>query len=91
MNERMSMKIHKHSIWHIISMALGASLASEDRIAVCPQVNREVFGGRDRSRKIMATVYGVLTLHHPHISLMRSGLFLPLFLQLRKMKLREGK
>lgn len=91
MNERMSMKRHKYSMWCITSMPLGASLASEDRIALCSRVNREVFGGRDRSRKIMAAVYGVLTLCHHHISLMRPGLFLPLFLQLRKLRLRERK
>lgn len=91
MNERMRMKMHKYSIWYITSMPLGASLASEDRIAICSRVNHEVFGGRDRSRKKMAAVYGVLTLCHQHISLMRPGLFLPLFLQLRKLRLGERK
>lgn len=63
--------MHKDGIQHIHAL-LGAALASEDRIAVCPPVNHEVFGDRDRSGKITATVYCVLTPCHPHIGLRRS-------------------
>lgn len=77
------MKIQEHGIQRVISVPLGAVLASEDTIAICCQVNHEVFGGRDHSRKTTATVCCVPTLCHPHISLTRSGLFLSLFLQIR--------